>query len=80
MEAIAEVNAAVQTIDSEELVLIGDLNCRYATLRQAFIADKHFTAGLSYAASLDNAKVPNENAKLLIDILKPSYSDKWPDE
>ena len=71
MEAIAEVNAAVQTIDSEELVLIGDLNCCYATLRQAFIADKHCTAGLSYAASLDNAKVPNENAKLLIDILNP---------
>ena len=42
-----------QTIGDDEIMLIGDLNCRYAALRQLFVEGKQLTGGMRYAEPID---------------------------
>ena len=71
MQSCSQISSLIQAIGDDEILLIGDMNCRYASLRRSFVADKQLTAGMRYAESLDSLRSPTQNAKLLLTILKP---------
>ncbi len=52
-------------------MLLGDVNCRYAGLQNAFLNGKKELQPGQYAEPLDTADRPNENAKIAVDILSP---------
>ena len=68
-KAIAHLNAIIMSNQDRKFVLLGDLNARYANLRDIFLVSKPPMMNLSYMAAQDQCKTPNENAKLLIGVL-----------
>ena len=60
MDTIAELNSLIYSDDtSNKIVLIGDLNCRFGTLRQIFVKENSKT---QYQLVSDATEAPNDNA------------------
>ena len=71
MDAVANLNSLISD-SNENLVVLGDMNCRFATLRDVFLQNVTDTHPNSYyAPSLDSITSPNENAKTLAGVLGP---------
>ena len=70
LDCIARLNTAICENPDDNVVVLGDLNCRYASLRKHFLA-KPEGCNLQYSQSPDPATSPNVNAKHLIGVLRP---------
>ena len=70
MDMVARLNSLLCENPDERYMILGDMNSRYANLRDTFLIDNRRT-DLYYSPSPDPIDKPNENAKLLIGVVKP---------
>lgn len=72
MDSVSHLNSTIcEAIrENRSLVLLGDMNCRFANLRSAF-RENMSDNSTSYAPTQDPVTTPNSNASCLIGMLKP---------
>ena len=71
LEAVARLNSLLRENPTENYMLVGDLNCKYAGLRESFVKDSNV---YQYRLPEDNMIRPNDNAQILLDVLCPSMT------